>query len=50
MTSYRGVLYVAEQYANNIHMFDIDTCDNLGKMITSKYIPGSIEQILLSDF
>lgn len=50
ITSYKGILYVAEQSHNSIHMFDMDTTKHLGKFVHSKDLPGRVEQLLLSDF
>lgn len=49
ITSYKGVLYVAEQSHNCIHMFDMDTAKHKGKFVHTKLLPGRIEQLLLSD-
>ena len=47
ITSYKDILYVAEQSQNDVHMFDIHSGEHLGKFV--KDLPGSVEQLLLAD-
>lgn len=46
LASYDGILYVAEQEAGQILMFNITTTKFIGKMATK--VPGEVEQLLIS--
>lgn len=49
ITSWRHILYVAEQSRNVIHSFHIVTGKHLGKVVDDTSIPGKVEQLYLSD-
>jgi hypothetical protein len=47
ITSYKNILYVGEQSQNAIHMFDIKTCEHIGKLVSD--LPGKVEQLTVCD-